>query len=73
MKPMNKFDPLRPCIVHDLLNDESLEWLPAWAISYRRWARDNGEGIIDFGKLILDGWDELPAVASPAGGALRAA
>jgi hypothetical protein len=63
MNPMNEFDPSYPCMVHDLLNDESLEWPPVRALSYGRWAREESEGVIAFDGLLLDGWVKPPSVS----------
>ena len=51
LRPMSEFDPTRPALVHDELNDRTFESKPEWADSYReaadpRWGSD--------GKI---GWD----------------
>jgi hypothetical protein len=52
-------------MVHDLLVDESFEWLPMWALSYGQWAPEGDDGVIEFDGLLLNGWDELPSVSLP--------
>jgi hypothetical protein len=64
MKPMSGFDPSRACIVHDLLRDESFEWLPITSLDYRRRTVQGDEGTVGFEDVILDGWDNLPAASS---------
>jgi hypothetical protein len=45
MNSMNKFDPNRPCRVHDALNDTFLNWKPEWAPHYREFAAEHGKGV----------------------------
>ncbi len=59
LRPMSTFDPLRRCTVHDVLNDETIEWSPELAASYRRFAFEEEVGMISFDGLLLDGWAEL--------------
>jgi len=59
LKPMSTFDPARRCRVHDLLNDETIDWSPELAESYRKSAFEEQAGIISFDGLLLDGWTEL--------------
>jgi hypothetical protein len=61
LRPMSEFDPTRPALVHDELNDRTFESKPEWADSYReaadpRWGSD---GKIGWDGLILDGWRPL--------------
>jgi hypothetical protein len=35
LRPMNAFDPTRPALVYDEMNDQFLKWRPEWAESYR--------------------------------------
>jgi hypothetical protein len=65
LKPMNRFDPSKPCFVHDRANGVTIAWSPDWAPAYGRFARDQGGGLIDFDGLVLDGWSEQPKTALP--------
>jgi hypothetical protein len=58
LKPMREFDPLLPALVHDKQNDRAFFWPPKWASSYRRSARENADGAVEFDGLLLDGWLE---------------
>jgi hypothetical protein len=59
LKPMSEFDPKRPALVHDLLNDRTFEWKPETHLeSYRRFAEPDGT-MIAWEGLLLDGWTEL--------------
>jgi hypothetical protein len=68
---MSTFDPLRRCTVHDLLNDETIEWWPELAASYRKFAFEEEGGIVSFDGLMLDGWIELVETPPVRGGPRR--
>lgn len=57
LRSMIEFDPARPALVHDSLNDKMIEWQPDWAAHYREHAIAEGE-IIGWDGLLLDGWCE---------------
>jgi hypothetical protein len=57
MNPMSKFDPDKPCRVHDGLNDRFLNWKPEWAHHKREFAAEHGEGVIAWDGYLLDGWE----------------
>ena len=38
MRPMSEFDPARPSLVHDALNDVTFVWQPAWEADFREHA-----------------------------------
>jgi hypothetical protein len=52
---MSTFDPTKPALVHDSVNDRVRVWDPAWAGAYRQGAKDYG-GEVYFDGLVLDGW-----------------
>jgi len=59
LNPMSTFDPNLPCRVHDRLNDRTFSWHTRHAATYRQYARpasENGNDIVYFDGLILDGW-----------------
>jgi hypothetical protein len=53
---MSEFDPTKPSRVHDVLNDRTFAWKPEWAAHYRRHAKENGPGVIEWDGRLLDGW-----------------
>ena len=55
-RPMAKFDPSRPSLVHDRLNAKTFEWSPEWSASFERYKREAGLGIVAWNGLLLDGW-----------------
>ena len=59
LNPMSTFDPNLPCRVHDRLNDRTFSWHTRKAATYRQYARlgsENGQDIVYFDGLTLDGW-----------------
>ena len=61
LRPMSEFDPSRPALVYDALNDETFEWLPArHGVDYERYAEPFKEGIVAWDGLLLAGWQPLP-------------
>ena len=53
---MSEFDPSRPAMVHDRLNDQMFEWDPEeWRGHYERFAHDHARGIVEWDGLLLDG------------------
>ena len=38
LRPMSEFGPTRPALVHDELNNRTIEWRPEWATNYREHA-----------------------------------
>jgi hypothetical protein len=60
LRPMSEFDPSRPALVYDQLNDETFEWLPArHGVDHERYAERWGNGIIAWDGLLLAGWRPL--------------
>jgi hypothetical protein len=57
MRPMEQFDPDRPCRVHDRVNDRTFVWRPSWASDWQRHARIQDDGTVEFDGLILDRWE----------------
>jgi hypothetical protein len=66
LNPMSTFDPARRCRIHDLLNDEMVEWSPELAASYRKSAFEEQAGIMSFDGMLLDGWTESEEATSSA-------
>jgi hypothetical protein len=56
LRPMSEFNPARPAVVHDGLNDRVIDWQPDWAAHYRDHAMFEPNGKIGWDGLILDGW-----------------
>jgi hypothetical protein len=65
MHPMKEFDPTKPAMVHDRLNDRTFEWKPAtMQANYEKYAETFGPDVIEWDGLLLDGW--LPLGAQPS-------
>jgi hypothetical protein len=65
LRPMSEFDPSKPALVHDQLNDDTFEWMPErHCADYERYAGPWGNGIINWDGLLLDGWRPLPKETS---------
>ena len=65
MYPMKEFDPTKPAMVHDRLNDRTFERKPAtMQANYEKYADPHGPGVIEWDGLLLDGW--LPLGAQPS-------
>ena len=61
LRPMSEFDPSVPSLVHDQLNDDTFEWVPAkWREHYERYAYQHAPGFVGWDGLPLDGWRPLP-------------
>jgi hypothetical protein len=56
-RPMAEFDPAKPALVHDKLNDQTIDWN---AGRYQRhceaFATPFGPGVVEWDGLLLDGW-----------------
>jgi len=58
MQPMATFNPDKLCIVHDKLNNTTIEWKPKWATDYRRYAQPyDSPDVVAWDGLLLDGWN----------------
>jgi hypothetical protein len=65
MHPMKEFDPTKPAMVHDRLNDRTFECKPAtMQANYEKYAEAFGPDVIEWDGLLLDGW--LPLSAQPS-------
>ena len=59
---MSEFDPSKAALVHDQLNDITLQWQPEkWEAHFRRYAEPWGPGVVNWDGMLLDGWRPLPA------------
>jgi len=57
---MSEFDPSRPALVYDQLNDETFAWLPdRHGIDYRRYAKPHSDEVVAWDGLLLAGWRPL--------------
>src|SRR5687768_6159140 len=56
LQPMATFDPSRPCLVYDELNDELFAWQPEWQASYLKHVTPHCEGVVSWDGLLLAGW-----------------
>lgn len=65
--PMSGFDPSRPALVHDRLNDRTIDWQPERYLEhFRRYAHldfDPEKGLAEWDGLLLDGWRPSPSAA----------
>lgn len=66
LHPMSRFDPSKPCFVHDRVEGLTIAWSPDWAPAYSLFAREEAGGVVDFDGLALDGWTEPARVVLPA-------
>jgi hypothetical protein len=55
---MKEFDPAKPSLVHDALNDKKFLWQPEWAPHFREHAIEDKDGVVGWDGLLLDGWEE---------------
>jgi hypothetical protein len=61
LRPMSEFNPSKPALVHDQLNDDTFEWMPErHRADYERYAEPWGDGIVVWDGLLLDGWRPMP-------------
>jgi hypothetical protein len=58
MNPMSTFDPSKPAMVHDRLNDRTFQWKPkTMQANYEQYASPFGPpDVIAWDGLLLDGW-----------------
>ena len=64
-RPMAEFDPTKPDqLVHDELNDTTIDWEPRWASTYRYepWSTVSPH-LVEWDGLLLDGWMDRPSGA----------
>src|SRR4029450_9408033 len=56
-RPMSEFDPSKPALVHDRLNDQTIDWEPErHGTDYKAGHRNFGDGVIEWDGLLLDRW-----------------
>lgn len=61
-RPMAGFDPSKPALLHDKLNDEVIHWQPErYQRHYEAFAMPLDSGMVEWDARLLDGWMELPA------------
>jgi hypothetical protein len=61
MNPMSTFDPSKPAMVHDRLNDRTFEWTPeTMQANDEQYAEPFASEIIGSDGLLLDGWSRYP-------------
>jgi hypothetical protein len=59
-RPMSEFDPSKPALVHDKLNDQTIDWEPErHGTDYKAGHRGLGDGVVEWDGLLLDGWKPL--------------
>jgi hypothetical protein len=56
LRPMCEFDPSKPAMVHDGLNDETFEWVPERHMVHWEPVWEAEPGVIGWDGLLLDGW-----------------
>jgi len=60
MNPVSTFDPSKPAMVHDRLNDRTFKWKPeTMQANYEEYANPHGPGIIAWDGLLRDGWSPI--------------
>jgi hypothetical protein len=57
-RPMVEFDPSKPAMVHDGLNDQVIDWKPElYQKHYERYAHPEfNAGVTEWDGLLPDGW-----------------
>ena len=55
---MSEFDPSKPAVLHDSLNDKMIPWIGDDEAHYRERALNQKDGTVHWDGLILDGWVE---------------
>ncbi len=59
-RPMRQFDPTKPALLHDALNDKVITWTAAAdEVARFREARWHCEEVLDLDGLMIDGWGEV--------------
>jgi hypothetical protein len=58
LRPMSEFDPSKPAMVHDRLNDETFEWVPERYMAHWEPVWEAEPGVIGWDGL--DGWRPMP-------------
>ncbi len=59
LRPMSQFDPSKPAVLHDDLNDKMIAWTGEQADHWHRYAHPHDDGgIIEWDGLLIDGWVE---------------
>lgn len=56
-RPMSEFDPSRPAVLHDAVNDIEIEW-SGDADEWRRVTLQHTENVISFDGYLIDRWRE---------------
>jgi hypothetical protein len=58
--PMAESDPSKPALVHDKLNDQTIDWKPGrYQRHYEAFATPFDPGVVEWDGLLLDGWKPL--------------
>ena len=61
-RPMAEFDPSKPALVHDKLDDRVIDWQPErYQRHYQAFAMLLAPGVIHWDDRLLDGWMERQA------------
>jgi hypothetical protein len=58
MRPMSAFDPAKPALLHDRLNDKIIPWTGELKENWLANARPHAEDVVAWDGLLFDGWDE---------------
>jgi hypothetical protein len=56
---MSEFDPSQPAVLHDALNDVIVEWTGEHRDHFRRFAKPQPDGTVEWDGRILDGWGNV--------------
>lgn len=58
LKPMNTFDPSKPALLHDQLNDDMVPWTGEELVGWQKYAKRRSDGVIEWDGCLIDGWCE---------------
>jgi hypothetical protein len=59
LRPMKKFDPAQPALLHDARTGRMVTWDWARAEDFRRRASFQPDGRVIFDEEVFDGWDDV--------------
>ena len=55
-RSMRTFEPSRPSMVHDELNEQIFEWRAEWQSNYEQYGELDDRGVSNWDGLLLNGW-----------------
>jgi hypothetical protein len=60
LRPMSEFEPTKPAVLHDQLNDKMVAWTGEDVASWRAYSNPHRAGVVEWDGLLFDGWVEAP-------------